>query len=73
LPGSTQSAPDSALPTGKPNLSMTAGMFSPVLSSKNIRTEKIAALQRAIAAGTYHVSSSDMAGELINALLKERT
>jgi anti-sigma28 factor (negative regulator of flagellin synthesis) len=47
-------------------------MASPALSGRDIRTEKIAALQRAIAARTYHVSSSDIAGKLINALLKER-
>ena len=36
----------------------------------DVRTDKIAALQSQIAAGTYNVSSSDVADKLIGALLK---
>jgi negative regulator of flagellin synthesis FlgM len=36
----------------------------------DVRTEKVAALQQAIAAGTYNVSASDVADKLIQASAK---
>jgi negative regulator of flagellin synthesis FlgM len=40
------------------------------LSGSDVRMEKVAALQQAIEAGTYNVSSSDVADKLISSLLK---
>jgi negative regulator of flagellin synthesis FlgM len=38
-------------------------------TSSDVRTEKVASLQQAIASGNYHVSSADVADKLINSLL----
>ena len=51
-------------------LSTAAGAVAQALSGSDVRTEKVAALQQSIAAGTYNVSSSDVADKLISALLK---
>ena len=51
------------------NLSSTAGLVAQVLRSSDIRSAKVASLQQAIAAGTYSVSSSDVADKIIQSLL----
>lgn len=51
------------------NLSSTAGLVAQVLESSDIRSAKVASLQQAIAAGTYNVSSSDVADKIIQSLL----
>jgi negative regulator of flagellin synthesis FlgM len=38
------------------------------LSGSDVRTEKVAALQQSIAAGTYNIPAADVAGKLIGAL-----
>ena len=38
------------------------------LNTSDVRTDKVASLQQAIASGTYNVSSSDVAGSVIKAL-----
>ena len=43
-------------------------VISQALSVSDVRTDKVASLQQAIASGTYNVSSSDVAGSLIKAL-----
>jgi negative regulator of flagellin synthesis FlgM len=40
------------------------------LSGSDVRTDRVAALQQSIAAGTYNVSSSDVADKVISALLQ---
>lgn len=52
------------------NLSSTGGMIARALEGSDVRTDKVAALQQAIASGTYNVSSSDVAGKMIDSLLK---
>ncbi|HEU4635381.1 MAG TPA: flagellar biosynthesis anti-sigma factor FlgM [Edaphobacter sp.] len=51
-------------------LSSTAGLVARALSTPDVRTAKVEALQKAIADGSYNVSSSDVAGKMIDSLLK---
>lgn len=52
------------------NLSSAGGMMVHALEGSDVRMEKVDALQKAIASGTYNVSSSDVASKLIDSLLK---
>jgi negative regulator of flagellin synthesis FlgM len=52
------------------DLSSAGGVVTQALKSSDIRSEKVASLQQAIAAGTYNVSSSDVADKIIEGLLK---
>ena len=72
--------PASPLPSyGKPELLVTAPhdeaslsheslLIAHALTLSDVRTERVAHLQQAIATGTYHVSSADLAGKLLGAL-----
>ena len=51
-------------------ISSTSELLAKALSGSDVRLDKVQPLQDAIAAGTYHVSSSDVADKLISALLK---
>lgn len=51
-------------------LSSTSGLVARALATPDVRTAKVEALQKAIAAGSYNVSSSDVAGKMIDSLLK---
>ncbi|WP_162538113.1 flagellar biosynthesis anti-sigma factor FlgM [Granulicella sp. WH15] len=64
--GSNQ--PDQAtLSSASSFISQAVGSSSP---DSDVRTEKIAALQQAIADGTYNVSASDVADKIIGSLLR---
>ena len=65
LQGSSSQAPDQA------RLSTTGGLVASALNGSDVRTAKVAALQQAIAAGTYQVSAGDVADKLISSLLGE--
>jgi negative regulator of flagellin synthesis FlgM len=52
------------------NLSSTSGMIAHALEGSDVRMEKVASLQQAIASGSYSVSSSAVAGKMIDSLLK---
>ncbi len=52
------------------NLSSAGGMIAHALTGSDVRSEKVAALQQAIASGSYSVSSSDVAGKMIQSLLE---
>lgn len=52
------------------NLSSAGGMISQALAGSDVRSDKVAALQQTIASGTYNVSSSDVAGKMIESLLE---
>jgi negative regulator of flagellin synthesis FlgM len=59
-----------AVPTDQTNLSSTGGMIAQALQGSDTRQDKIAALQKTIASGSYNVSSSDVAGKMIDSLLE---
>ncbi|HEY5056784.1 MAG TPA: flagellar biosynthesis anti-sigma factor FlgM [Acidobacteriaceae bacterium] len=50
-------------------LSGFGGALAQVLSTSDVRMDKVTALQQAIAAGTYNVSASDVADKMIRSLL----
>lgn len=52
------------------NLSSTGGLVSQSLEGSDVRTGKVASLQQAIAAGSYNVSSSDIADKIMQSLLE---
>lgn len=60
----------SALSLDEATLSSAANLVGQALSGSDVRTEKVAALQQSIAAGTYSVSSSDVATSVLRALMK---
>jgi negative regulator of flagellin synthesis FlgM len=51
------------------SLSSAGGLVAQALESSDIRSAKVASLQQAIAAGSYSVSSSDVADKIIQSLL----
>ena len=51
-------------------LSSTSAVVAQALSGSDVRTEKVAALQQSIAAGTYNVPSAAVADKLIGSMLK---
>ncbi len=56
--------------TDQASLSTTGGMMAQaLLSGSDVRTDKVAALQQQIAAGTYNVPAANVADKLMNALL----
>lgn len=52
------------------NLSSAGGVIAHALEGSDVRTDKVASLQKAIASGNYNVSSSDVAGKMIDSLLE---
>jgi negative regulator of flagellin synthesis FlgM len=55
--------------TDQTNLSSASGLIAQALQGSDTRSAKVAALQQVIASGTYSVSSSDVAGKMIQSLL----
>jgi len=51
-------------------LSSTGAIVAQALSGSDVRTAKVEALQKSIADGSYNVSSSDVAGKIMDSLLK---
>ena len=51
-------------------LSTTAGVMAQALLGSDLRTDKVAALQQSIAAGTYNVPAPAVADKLMRALLE---
>jgi anti-sigma28 factor (negative regulator of flagellin synthesis) len=71
-PTRAKSASGSASQADKVDLSTKIGAMARALTSTDVRVERIAAVRQSIAASSYNVPSSDIAGKLINSLLKER-
>ncbi len=69
-PAKATSASANAISADRANLSSTSSVLAQALSGDDVRAEKVAALQQAIASRSYNVSSSDVAGKLIQSLLK---
>ncbi|MBB5057852.1 flagellar biosynthesis anti-sigma factor FlgM [Granulicella aggregans] len=65
-PGAVKTTPV----TDQTVISSTSELLTRALSGSDVRLDKIQPLQAAIAAGTYQVSSSDLADKLITSLLK---
>ena len=63
-------APKSSQVTDQTVISSTSELLSRALSGSDVRVDKIQPLQAAISAGTYQVSSADVADKLITSLLK---
>jgi negative regulator of flagellin synthesis FlgM len=51
------------------NLSSTGGLVAQALEGTDTRSAKVASLQQAISAGSYNVSSLDIADKIIRALV----
>ena len=52
------------------SLSAASTLLVQALRTPDVRTEKVATLQATIAAGTYNVSSADVAAKLVETLLR---
>lgn len=53
-------------------VSTAAGALAQITGQSDVRTDKVAQLQAAIANGTYNVSSTDVADKLIESMLGGR-
>jgi flagellar biosynthesis anti-sigma factor FlgM len=56
-------------PDDETRLSSTAGLVAQTLEGSDVRADKVAALQQAIASGQYNISSPDVAEKMIQSLL----
>ena len=63
--------PATSIKTDQASLSAASGLVTKALATPDVRTDKVASLQKAIASGTYKVSSSDVAGKLLESLSGE--
>jgi negative regulator of flagellin synthesis FlgM len=52
------------------SLSHTSTLLAQALTTSDVRMDKVASLQQAIASGSYHVSSSDVADMMLKALME---
>ncbi len=69
-PAAAQDILSSASAFDRASLSANAVLMAQALSGSDVRTDRVAALQQSIAAGTYNVSSPDVADKVISALLQ---
>ena len=60
-----------AIKSDQTSLSAVSSLVTKALSGSDVRTEKVASLQKAIASGTYHVSSAKVADKLLQSLSGE--
>jgi negative regulator of flagellin synthesis FlgM len=60
---------EGASPADQTKLSAAGGIMAQALEGSDTRSAKVAALQQAIASGSYNVSSSDVADKMIQSLL----
>jgi negative regulator of flagellin synthesis FlgM len=65
----TKTNDESSEQTDQATLSSMGGLVSQALGGSDVRMDKIAKLQQVIASGSYSVSSSDVAGKMIDSLL----
>ncbi|MGP8269773.1 MAG: flagellar biosynthesis anti-sigma factor FlgM [Terracidiphilus sp.] len=74
IPAATQSkgtaaAGGSALASDRATLSNAGSEVSQSASESDVRTDKVASVQAALAAGTYHVPASAVASKVVGAML----
>jgi negative regulator of flagellin synthesis FlgM len=56
--------------TDQASVSSTGGLVAQALSTSDVRSDKVAALQTAIASGSYQVPSADVASKIVDSLLR---
>jgi negative regulator of flagellin synthesis FlgM len=71
----TTTKPNNGLPASpeladQTTLSSMGGLVVQALGTSDVRIEKVAKLQQAIASGNYSISSSDVAEKMIDSLLE---
>ena len=59
----------SGFDSDRATLSSAGSEVSQAVSQEGVRTEKVAAIQAALAAGTYNVSASAVASKMVDAML----
>lgn len=69
---SAASTSPAAAGADRANVSGAASLLSRAASLPDVRAEKVASIQAAISAGTYNVSSADVASSLISHMLGSR-
>jgi negative regulator of flagellin synthesis FlgM len=57
-------------PVDEARLSSAASAVAQALAGGDVRSEKVAGLQQAIAAGTYSVAAPDVAAKVLSAMLQ---
>jgi negative regulator of flagellin synthesis FlgM len=68
--GPAVSSSAASLGTDQASVSSTGGLVAQALSTPDVRTDKVAELQSAIASGSYQVPASEVAGKIVDSLLK---
>ena len=68
LPSDKGAAHSPQIGSDQANLSHASTMLTQALSGSDVRMEKVASLQQAIASGNYHVSSADIADSMLKSL-----
>jgi negative regulator of flagellin synthesis FlgM len=67
---SSRSAAADAVATDSAKVSLAGAMLSEASNGSDVRFEKVAALRQSIEAGTYNVSSANVASKLVDSLLR---
>lgn len=67
---SSGAAQTSSQQTDQAELSAAGSLISKALDGSDVRMDKVQALQRAIASGSYQVSSSDVADKLVDSMME---
>jgi flagellar biosynthesis anti-sigma factor FlgM len=68
-PATTDQVSATASITDLTHLSAAANIVSQLAGQPDVRTEKVASVQAAIASGSYHVDAAEVAGKLIDHML----
>jgi negative regulator of flagellin synthesis FlgM len=66
---SAGAAPSSAFESDRATLSSAASEMAQSLPDEDVRMEKVAAVQSALAAGTYNVPASAVASKLVDVMM----
>lgn len=66
------SVPAVSTPGDTAHLSSVGGQVTQATSAPDVRLDKVAAIQSALAAGTYSVSASQVASKLVDSMLEEK-